>query len=162
MTLFSNSNIFSYAEAELFGVLTVRIQFQWSLEYNNYYYLKKVFIRSCLILRKFSCLLNENKSNAENTIFLYSIFFHLKLRLSALIEQIRPWIDEMNSNELPNFILLRTGWHSWTNSWSVSMMSVVSKLVENVTEKLGCIWISIIGKEKVKLALKKRGVCLQS
>lgn len=49
-TLFSNSNIFSYAEAELFGVLTVRIQFQWNLEYNNYYYLKKVFIRSCLIL----------------------------------------------------------------------------------------------------------------
>lgn len=41
-------------------------------------------------------------------------------------------------------------------------MSVVSKLEENITAKLGCMWISIIGKEIVKVALKKRGVCLQS
>lgn len=37
-------------------------------------------------------------------------------------------------------------------------MSVVSKLAEKVTAKLGCMWISIIGKERVKVALKKRDV----
>lgn len=41
-------------------------------------------------------------------------------------------------------------------------MSVVSKLVENVTTELGRMWINIIGKERVKVVLKKRGVCLQS
>lgn len=94
--------------------------------------------------------------------FFIPFFFHLKLRFDASIKQIRPWIDEMNSNKLPNFIQSRTGWHSWTNYWSVSLMSVVSKLVEKVTAKLGCMWISIIGKERVKVALKKRDVWLQS